>query len=97
MSYGKFSPTTVTAAGGINARPGRKDYDGLAVTPADATNLPNGDCVGVFCTGSGNIAGTTPSGATVVLTSVPANTIVPIALSIIASTNTTATGISALY
>ena len=98
MAYLKVNKIPVTAYGGNNAKPQALDYDGLAVTPADATNLPNGICRGVYVTGTGgNIAGTTPSGATVVLTGVPANTVVPIDLSIIAATSTTATGILALY
>ncbi len=98
MGYLKVNKTQITAYGGDNAKPQALDYDGVAVTPADATVLPNGICRGVFVTGTtGNIAGTTPSGATVVLTSVPANTVVPIDLSIIAATSTTATGILALY
>ncbi|CAB5162324.1 hypothetical protein UFOVP152_20 [uncultured Caudovirales phage] len=97
MPYQKVNKTSVTAYGGANAKPQQLDYDGVTVTPADATNLPNGICRGVYVTGTGNIAATTPSGATVVLTGVPANTVVPIDLSIIASTGTTATGILALY
>ena len=97
MGYLKVNKTLITAYGGLNARPQAVDYDGLAVTPADATALPGGICRGIYATGAGNITGTTPSGATVVLTSVPANTVVPIDLSIIAATGTTATGILALY
>lgn len=95
--YTKYSTTQETAYGAQGAKTQRRDYDGVAVTPADATNLPNGIARGLICTGGGNIAGTMPSGATFVLTSVPANTIVLIDVSIVASTNTTATGISALY
>ena len=97
MSYAKVSKTTITAYGGANAKPQHLDYDGVPVTPADATALPNGICCGVYVTTTGNIAGTTPSGATVVLTGVPINTVVPIDLSIIAATSTTASGILALY
>jgi hypothetical protein len=95
--YFKFKNPFPTLYGGLNAKPAANDYDGIAVTPADATPLPSGICRGVVCTGTGNIAGTTPSGATVLLTSVPINTVVPIDLSIIASTSTTATGIFAIY
>jgi hypothetical protein len=97
MAYLKFAKLAATAYGGLNAHPHGLDYDGMAVTPADATALPSGICRGVAVTGTGNITGTTPSGATVVLTSVPINTVVPIDLSIIAATGTTATGIFALY
>lgn len=74
------------------------NYDGYAVTPADATVLPNGITQGIFVTGTGNVAGTLADGTTTfVLTGVPANTFIGIAVSIIASTSTTATGIYALY
>lgn len=74
------------------------DYDGYACTPADATQLPNGITRALFITGTGNVAGTMADGTTTfLLTGVPANTIVPISASIIASTSTTATGISCLY
>lgn len=74
------------------------EYDGFAVTPADATALGNGPCQALYITGTGNVAGTLSDGTTTfVLTGVPANTLVPISVSIVASTNTTATGISALY
>lgn len=74
------------------------DYDGYAVTPADATQLANGRTRGLYVTGTGNIAGTMADGTTtVLLTGVPANTFVPISLTIVASTSTTATDIYALY
>jgi len=77
---------------------GGQDYDGYSVTPADATNLANGPTRALFITGTGNVAGTMADGTTTfLLTGVPANTIVPISAKIVASTSTTATGISALY
>lgn len=97
MAYQKFNRGTMTAYGGNNAKPSDVDFDGVAVTPADGTNLPNGPCKYLYCTGAGNIAGTTLSGATFVLTNVPANTIVAIDTAIVAATSTTATGIYALY
>lgn len=98
MGYLKVAHATVTASGGVNAKPRQIDFDGLPVTPTDGTALPNGICRGVYVTGSaGDIAGTTPQGVAVVLSAVPANRVVMIELNIIASTNTTATGILALY
>lgn len=73
------------------------DFDGYAVTPADSTNLPNGRTRALFVTGAGNVNVTLPSGATAVLTSVPANTLIPIEVSQVFATSTTATGIFALY
>ena len=95
--YFKAKNPLITAYGGLNAKPVQQDFDGVPVTPTDATALPSGICRGVMCGVTGNIAGTTPSGATVLLTSVPINTIVPIDLTIIAATSTTATGIVAIY
>lgn len=73
-------------------------YDGYAVTPADATQLPNGPTDALYVTGTGNVAVTLADGTTTaVLTGVPANTLIPIAVSIVAATSTTGTGIFALY
>lgn len=73
------------------------DYDGYAVTPTDSTDLGNGPTRGLFVTGAGNVNVTLVSGATAVLTSVPANTLIPIQVSQVQNTSTTATGIFALY
>ncbi len=73
------------------------DYDGYGVTPADSTNLANGKTRALYITGAGNVNVTLPSGATAVLTSVPAGTLIPIEVSQVFSTSTTATGIFALY
>lgn len=98
MAKQKFGFTSIPYIyGNDNAKPFRLDWDGLLVTPADATPLPDGIAKGLFCTGAGNIAVTLPSGATATLTSVPANTIIVIDVSIVGATGTTATGISALY
>ena len=95
--YFKMKNSLVTQYGGLNAKPQQIDWDGVAVTPADATNLPSGIARGLYCAVGGNIAGTLACGATFLLTSVPANTIVPIDVLIVASTSTTASGIVALY
>ena len=74
------------------------DYDGYAVTPTNAVVLSNGLTRGIFVTGTGNVAGTMADGVTtVLLTAVPANTLLPIGMTVIAATGTTATGIYALY
>lgn len=80
-------------------------YDGYAVTPADGADLPNGICDAIVCTGAGNIAvqlvRADASGAVTILSTVTlavaANEVLPISVSRILATNTTATGISALY
>ena len=79
---------------------GAKEYselEGIATTPADATNLVSGPCKGIAVTGAGNVAGTLATGGTFLLTGLSAGQIVFINASIIAATSTTATGISALY
>lgn len=94
----RFKQTLLNEAKNKNDGQAGKDYDGYACTPADATQLPNGITQALFVTGAGNVAGTMADGTTTfVLTGVPANTIVPISASIIASTSTTATGIFCLY
>ena len=73
------------------------ERQGLPVTPADATLLPAGPCIGLYATGAGNIAGTLASGGTFLLTGVSAGQTIRINASVIAATSTTATGIFALY
>lgn len=80
-----------------NATPPDLDWDGVPVTPADATPLPSGISRGVACIGTGNITGVLACGAGVVITGAPANTVMEIALAQIGATGTTATGIYALY
>ncbi|MFA6051553.1 MAG: hypothetical protein WC762_03085 [Methylobacter sp.] len=73
------------------------EYQGTAVTAADATPLTNGPCSAIYVTGAGSVAGTLASGGTFLLTGLSAGQIVRINASIIAATSTTATGIYALY
>ena len=80
------------------------DYDGIACTPADATDLPNGACVGFYVTGAGNVTldvlnslDTTGSAGTAVFTGLIAGQIVLCATRRIKATGTTATGIFALH
>ncbi len=81
-------------------------YDAYAVTPADGTDLPNGITRGITCTVGGNIAvqlvradavGNVTVLASTTLLTVAANEVLPIGVSRILSTGTTATGIFALY
>lgn len=95
--------------GNINQSQGKLknvEYDGYAVTTSDSTDLPNGPTDAIYATVSGNIAvqlvRTDNSGnvtvlATTTLLTVAAGEILPIAVSRILATNTTATGIFALY
>ena len=78
------------------------DYDGQAVTPDDANDLPNGVGVGLYCTVGGTVAvnlhdNLAGAGSSVAALTLLAGTIYPIAISRIKATGTTATGIFALY
>lgn len=82
------------------------EYDGYAVTANDSADLPNGPCDAIYCTAGGNVAvqfvrpdssGNVTVLATTTLTSVATGEILPIQVSRILTTNTTATGIFALY
>ena len=106
-----FKRQTLTGAmtGGNTANFGKiadVEYDGYAVTASDSANLPNGPCDALYATVAGNIAvqlvRTDASGnvsvlATTTLTSVAAGEVLPIQVSRVLATNTTATGIYALY
>ena len=104
----RFNSTLLNKAYNQNINAGFPDFDGYAVTPADGTDLPNGPCKAIYVTGAGNVnvqlVNGNPTGAnasigvgTAVLTSLVAGQILPIAVSRILSTSTTATGIFALY
>lgn len=73
------------------------ELEGVAVTPADGTDLPDGACSAIYVTGSGNVNINLASGGTAVLTGLSAGQIVRVNASRILSTSTTATGIYALY
>lgn len=78
------------------------EYDSYAVTTSDTVDLPNGPCDALVCTGAGNISAQLVIGGTTVLatstlSTIPANTILPIQVSRVLATSTTATGIFALY
>lgn len=75
----------------------QSELQGVAVTPADGTDLPNGPCSAIYVTGAGNINVNLAGGGTAVLTGLSAGQIVHVPASRILSTSTTATGIFALY
>lgn len=76
------------------------DFDGYAVTPSDAADLPNGPCRGLVVTGAGGTiavqldADTT---ATLTVAAGSVNEIYLIGCSRVMATGTSATGIFALY
>ena len=68
----------------------------VTVTPSDSTDLAHVSFLWVG--GAGNLRVNTPGGETnVAINGVPAGTLVPLAVSRVLSTNTTATNIVALY
>ena len=74
-------------------------YEGQAITPSDAVDLPiyNGNpTVGLYVTGAGNIAFQTRGGIAGSFTAVPAGTFLDVAVSRVLATGTTATGICQL-
>lgn len=95
----KASRTILTPRGaGCKPTPPRQDYDGLAVTPSDANDLPGGITVGLLVSGNaGNIAVNLATGGTATLTGLSAGQILDIEVSRVLSTGTTATGVVALY
>lgn len=73
------------------------DYDGHAITASDSVDLGNGPTKALYVTVGGNISVNLAGGGTAVLTSVVAGQILPIAVTRVLATGTTATGIVALY
>lgn len=69
-------------------------YDAFAITPSDVTIIPA--CRGLFVGGAGNIAVVMAGGTSVTFTGVVAG-ILPIQVSQVKATGTTATNIVALY
>ena len=68
----------------------------VAVTPSDSTDLAHVALIWVG--GAGNVRVNTPGGETdVAINGVPAGTLLPLAVTRVRSTNTTATNIVALY
>lgn len=73
------------------------EFQGVAVTPADGSDLPAGACTAIRVTGAGNVNVNLAGGGTAVLTSLSAGQTVRVNVSRILATSTTATGIFALY
>lgn len=91
-----FSPALLTK----QIAHGGQVYSGVAVTPADGTDLPCGACTALYVTTGGNVnvnlAGM-PAGTNTGLLAVASGTIIDVSLTRILSTSTTATGLYALY
>ena len=71
--------------------------DGVAVTPADGSDLTGGICKSLYIGGTGNVNVDTANGTTVVFAGLPAGSILPVRVKRVRSTSTTATSIVALY
>jgi hypothetical protein len=101
MSMFTTAPKFVTATpAGVAPREEFAEYDSYAVTPADGTDLPAGNSIGtkaLYVTGAGNVNCNLVGGGTAVLTGLAAGQLLPIAVTRVLSTSTTATGILALY
>jgi hypothetical protein len=69
--------------------------DGVAVTPSDSTVLTTTRAV--FVGGAGNLAVVMASGNSLTLTGVTAGTVLPLRVTKVKSTGTTATNIAALW
>lgn len=67
-----------------------------AVTPSDSTDLGS-LCRAIYVGGAGNVVAVRHDGTAVTFSSVPAGTVLPIAVRRINSTSTTATSIVALH
>jgi hypothetical protein len=94
----KFNFSQITKSGNNNAKPQDCDYDGIAVTPSDSVDLPNGVSYGFYATGSGNVTVNIDGAATrTAVVTVPANALVLVPCARILATGTTATGIYAVY
>lgn len=70
-------------------------YDAATVTASDSTHL--GNVRSLFIGGDGNVAVTTAKGTTLTFTGVVAGSILPVMVTKVLSTGTTATNIVALY
>lgn len=68
----------------------------ITVTPSDSADLPNGACRGLLIGGAGNIKINDGLSNNTVTIAVPAG-VLPLRVARVFSTDTTATGISALY
>lgn len=74
---------------------GSPHTDGVAVTPSDATVLTTTRAL--FVGGAGNLSVVTSAGTTLTLTGVTAGSIIPIRVTKVRATGTTATNIAALW
>lgn len=67
------------------------------VAPSDVADLPAAPCFGLWVGGAGNISLDDGSGATTLISGIPAGTILPFQVKRVRATSTTASLIVALY
>lgn len=100
MSMFTTAPKFVTATpAGAAPREEFPEYDSYPVTPADGTDLPfvnSQGTKGLYIGGGGNVNVNLAGGGTAVLTGVVTGQLLPIAVTRVLSTSTTATGILGL-
>lgn len=72
-------------------------YDAKDVSPNDSTDLPDGNCRGLYVGTGGDVEIVTVGGTTVVFHGVVGGTILPIRCSRVRAANTVASDIVALY
>lgn len=89
----KTNPTLLTNAG--NQKSAGFDWNLLPVTPADGTDLPGGPTVGLLCSAPGNVNVNLFGGGTAVLTGLVAGQQLPICVTRVLATSTTATVLAA--
>jgi hypothetical protein len=68
-----------------------------SVTPSDGSDLAGGEARALWVGGAGSVAVRNRDGTAVTFSGVPAGSILPVRTSRVMATNTTATGIVALY
>lgn len=73
------------------------ELQGEPVTPNDSTDLVDGPTAAIYVAGAGNVNVNLAGGGTALFTGLSAGQILPVCVSRILATNTTATGIQALY
>lgn len=92
--FQKFAPTLLSLGG--NAKGNGADINLTPCTPSDTVDLPNGTTRGLLAVTAGNIAVNLAGGGTATLTGLAAGQMLPIAVTRVLATGTTAT-VSAAY
>lgn len=72
-------------------------HDAKLVTPSDTVDLPGGVCQALYVGTAGNLSVITASGTTVLITGATAGSVIPLQVSRVKSTSTTASTILAFY